>query len=85
MSVRACRVRSSETSTKSVTERTRTLTQLHASISGGDSSTQLRSELPKRRGKKFYMKQARSWVGSLEVHSLILVALQDVVDRCSMR
>ena len=38
-------MRSSEASSKTVGERTRTLTQLRTSISGGDTSTQLRSEL----------------------------------------
>ena len=45
MPVKACRVRSSEASSKTVSHRTKTLTQLRDTISGGDTSLQLRSEL----------------------------------------
>ncbi len=38
-------MRSSEASPKTITHRTRTLTQLRNTISGGDISVQLRSEL----------------------------------------
>lgn len=45
MPVRACRVKSSKASSKTLSHRTRTLTQLRTSISGGDTSMQLQSEL----------------------------------------
>lgn len=45
MPVKACRVRSSEACSKTVANRTQTLNQLRTSITGGDSSVQLQSEL----------------------------------------
>ena len=45
MPVRACRVRSSEACSKTVSNRTQTLSQLRSSLTGGDESVQLRSEL----------------------------------------
>lgn len=45
MPVRGCRVKSSEASSKTVTQRTRTLTELRTTISGGDTSVQLKDEI----------------------------------------
>ena len=45
MPIRACRVKSSEASAKTITHRTRTLTDLRNTLSGGECSIQLRSEL----------------------------------------
>jgi hypothetical protein len=45
MPVRGCRVKSSEASSKTLTQRTRTLTKLRASLSGGDTSIQLKAEM----------------------------------------
>jgi ribosomal protein L29 len=45
MPVRTCRVKSSEASSKTLTHRTRALTELRTSISGGDTSAQLRAEI----------------------------------------
>lgn len=45
MPVRGCRVRSSEASKTTVSRRTKTLAEVRSSISGGDSSVQLQSEL----------------------------------------
>ena len=45
MPVRGCRVKSSEASAKTLTHRTRILTDLRSSLSGGDTSVQLQSEL----------------------------------------
>ena len=45
MPVRACRVRSSEASARTLSHRTQTLTNLRTHISGGDTSVQLQSEI----------------------------------------
>ena len=45
MPVRGCRVRSSEASFNTISHRTKTLSQLRDTISGGDTSLQLQSEL----------------------------------------
>ena len=44
MPVMGCRVKSSEASSKTMTRRTRALTSLRASISGGDTAIQMQSE-----------------------------------------
>ena len=45
MPVQSCRVRSSEASSKTICRQTRTLTNIRACISGGDSITQMQSEV----------------------------------------
>lgn len=45
MPVRGCRVKSSDASSKTISQRTKTLNELRSSLSGGDSSVQLSSEL----------------------------------------
>lgn len=45
MPVRGCRVKSSEASSKTLSRRTQTLSKLRSSISGGDTSAQLLSEM----------------------------------------
>ncbi len=45
MPVRGCRVKSSEASSKTLSRRTQTLSQLRMTLSGGDTSTQLQSEI----------------------------------------
>ena len=45
MPVRGCRVRSSEACRKTISNRSRTLSELRSHISGGDTSLQMRSEI----------------------------------------
>ena len=45
MAMEACRVKSSEASSRTIRKRTRTLSELRTCISGGDNTVQLKSEL----------------------------------------
>ena len=76
MSVRGCRVRSSEASSKTLARRTQTLSRLRVSISGGDTSTQLQSEIhalsPEER--KEVLKEAQLPIEIPPEHALALKA-----------